>query len=334
MSIPGQQGSHLAAISPYFNVFKQPPVPTSSKVTAAIYLFRHGIIEVSGHDYKSHIAPFLKRLDRLQSSKGPSFSGPLHFLNDYRSWITDAYVGMISPHGLSQSSDLGAAFRQRYRHLLSNAAHGSTGITALTDAAARCRFSAVEFARSFSGDGLKTPDSQVSSIDIAQNSDPRSNLCWHTTYVDIDQTNGQQWMDDNMQQTTTAACTRLQRFWPQDLLPSDVYSMQLLHCYDTCAGRASPFGELFNESDWAGFEYIRDGKYYFSEGPGAIQHTGRFALPWLVSAIDYLKEAGRKKDALPLQVHFAHREEVLYLCTLLGIGCYADTDANVQLWAP
>ena len=139
-----------------------------------------------------------------------------------------------------------------------------------------------------------------------------------------------------MEETTCAARDRLQPFWPVRLTPSDIYSMQLLHCYDICSGRVSPWmapQELFTSDDWQGFEYLRDGNYYFSEGPGAVSPTGRLALPWLLSALDFLqrqaidsmrRDASTIADVSPLRVHFTHCEEILYLCTLLGIGCYSD----------
>lgn len=161
--VMSRQGStNLAAISPYFNVFRQPQTPTTLKVSAAIYLFRHGIIEVSGHDFHTYLSPFLRRLRQLQQDPELSFIGPLSFLGRYRSWITEAHVGMINGHGLRQSGDLGHAFRQRYRHLISR--HSKTRMIVSTDSAARCRFSAVEFARSLSGRCQSSRDSVANPL--------------------------------------------------------------------------------------------------------------------------------------------------------------------------
>jgi hypothetical protein len=46
--------------------------------------------------------------------------------------------------------------------------------------------------------------------------------------------------------------------------------MQLLHCYDVVAHRPTLFNDCFEPDDWAGFEYLRDVKYHFSEGYGAV----------------------------------------------------------------
>lgn len=215
-------------------------------------------------------------------------------------------------------------------------------------------------------------------INPEKETDPRKNLSWHTTYQEVDQTHGQAWMEDRMTETTIAALSRLKHFWPGQLKPKDIYAMQLLHCYDICSGRTSPWmepTELFTMRDWEGFEYLRDGKYYFSEGRGARNATARYALPWLVSAVHHLKtfknqhenspefttdvgprcttishgnpsqaqfsepsinnESG--KPTFPLQICFTHREEILYLCSLLGFGCYirkSSTQRNLEAWKP
>lgn len=178
-----------------------------------------------------------------------------------------------------------------------------------------------------------------------------------------------------MDETTAAARSRLKAFWPAQLEPKDIYAMQLLHCYDTCARRTSPWmepTELFTTTDWEGFEYLRDGKYYFSEGHGAPKATARYALPWLVSTVHHLKAFTSQQQSLPhlptdtelrslpisqreayqlqaasansatasppfpLQICFTHREEILYLCSLLGLGCYRKSTGSQRLeaWKP
>lgn len=158
--------NHLAAISPYLNINKQPATPASRKVLGAVYLFRHGIIEVSNHDYRAFIAPFLQRLYRLQQVHSSFAKGPLSFLNSYRSWITEAHVGAVNEQGLRQCRELGAAFRQRYKQWLSlpqsrlhdmpvsqGTAYQRQRMAIWSDKAARCRFSATEFADAFGGVG-------------------------------------------------------------------------------------------------------------------------------------------------------------------------------------
>jgi len=105
--------------------------------------------------------------------------------------------------------------------------------------------------------------------------------------------------------------------------------MQLLHCYDVVSGRASPWEGLFDKEDWLGFEYLRDSKYFYCEGYGR-KNVHLLAVPWLEDAINSLlitqqhSDLGRSAERqlspkFPLQVGFTHREEVLYLCCLLGI---------------
>ena len=158
---------YLATISPYSNVFKQPHVSASATITGAVYLFRHGILEVSQHDYSAWIAPFLRKLEGLQRAGKPFVQGRLEFLAHYRSWISAAHVGMVSEAGLQQSSDLGTAFRTRYKQWLVSAAkekRQNSSLAVWTDAAARCHRSATAFAGGFSGILVSRIDWTVHSL--------------------------------------------------------------------------------------------------------------------------------------------------------------------------
>ena len=136
-------------------------------------------------------------------------------------------------------------------------------------------------------------------------------------------------MEKIMVFTAQASQSRLEPFWPGDdgdrLTPSDVYSMQLLHSYDTVSGRASPWHDLFDPDDWAGFEYLRDVKYFYSEGYGR-ENTHLLAVPWMQAGLECVTAetvtSGRpaRKRLLPLRIGFTHREPILYLACLLGIN--------------
>jgi hypothetical protein len=153
---PFQQ--HLAALSPYFNIYRQPAVPSDLAVRGAVYLFRHGVLEVSHHDYHGYISPFLDKLHRVRqagiSISKPFAGGKLLPLNDYISWITESHVGLVSSSGTKQSCDLGRSFRQRYSHWLkvSDATTPDPVLHVSSDDAFRCRASAVAFATAFSGE--------------------------------------------------------------------------------------------------------------------------------------------------------------------------------------
>ena len=371
---------YFAAISPYTSTKKQPPQLPLHRIRGAIYLFRHGIIEVSKHDYGSFIKPFLSRIAHHQKCNQDFATGPLAFLNTYKSWITDAHVGVVNEQGLQQCRDFGVTFQQRYASLLrantdsdSDSAPGSLPITVWTDTAARCEYSATEFARSlgrrptttspshnqtqdpssnFAKQDLplpvnSSPGPKVIKIDRKLYPDPCTNLLWHTCYEDIDQTAGQNWMNTLMTKLTSTTCTRLSPYCNTGFVlePRDIYSMQLLHCYDTVSGRESPWmlpgTELFTEHEWQVFEFLRDGKYWFSEGYGAATPTWLYALPWFVGVMDFLKEVGEsnsacgssdgRKEKPPLRIAFTHREEVLYACTLLGLG---GPQGRVKSWPP
>lgn len=141
----------------------------------------------------------------------------------------------------------------------------------------------------------------------------------------MDQEAGSQQMKQLMNLTTSASLARLENDWlgstTTPLTAQDIYCMQLLHCYDVVSGRESPFNHCFHSEDWEGFEYLRDTKYHFSEGYGA-RNSGLYSVPWTAAAVRVLSRiSDQKGTGLPLRVGFTHREEILYLCCLLGI-CY------------
>lgn len=131
-----------------------------------------------------------------------------------------------------------------------------------------------------------------------------------------------------MEFTTHSIHRRLRKDWyaANPLLAKDIYAMQLLHCYDVVAQRPTPFNECFETDDWSGFEYLRDVKYHFSKGYGTLQ-PGFHAIPWLKAAMAVLRDPSVRVPQLPLRIGFTHREEVLYLCCLLGINFQKN-------WAP
>lgn len=135
---------HLAAISPYSKILQQPPVPSSRMVDSAVYLFRHGIIHVNGHDYHQAIAPFLQKLRKLQQDQVDFGTGKLAFLSTYSSWITEDDVGQVSTAGLDQSLNMGRAFRTRYGDWLDSKEVDP-------DSAQRCEQSARAFQEGFTG---------------------------------------------------------------------------------------------------------------------------------------------------------------------------------------
>lgn len=142
---------HLAAISPYSDVSRHPCPPRFGQVSSAVYLFRHGILEVSYHDYTSWIAPFLRKLHFLQMRGHPIASGGLSFLSSYQSWITDAHVGMLSDQGFRESVKLGKEFHHRYSQHSTKTPHQKPILHVWTDQATRCRISAMAFANAFAG---------------------------------------------------------------------------------------------------------------------------------------------------------------------------------------
>jgi hypothetical protein len=141
---------HLAAISPYFHIHQQPPTPALQATRGAVYLFRHGVLEVSQYDYAAYIAVFMAKLQESRA-RGPIGKDSLAFLNHYRTWITESHVGLVSASGINQSFQLGKTFRQRYAHWLVSDLDASRTMQVWSDEAFRCRASAAAFATAFSG---------------------------------------------------------------------------------------------------------------------------------------------------------------------------------------
>ena len=330
---------HLGAISPYSKILRNPATPASHKIDSAVYLFRHGIIHVNGHDFNDGIVPFLQKLRRLQQANCLPSQGRLGFLSTYTSWITKADIGMISSSGLSQSHELGRAFRDRYSAWRKQEMPDSMArMLVWSDAAARCVQSARAFAEGFASEpsidlhgNVDHPSSTLCPtaaetivIDGSLSKDPCDNLCSHRRFPEIDQKAGQDQADAFLSVYTRSTIERLQPLRHDDfeLEPKDIYAMQLLCCYDLTAGKESPFSVLFDQSDWLGFEYMRDIKYHYSEGHGAV-HPGIYATPWLDAAVKLLQKLllnESPKESLPLRIGFTHREEILYLAVLLGVA--------------
>lgn len=78
---------HLGAISPYSKFLRNPATPASHKIDSAVYLFRHGIIHVNGHDFNDGIVPFLQKLRCLQQANCLPSQGRLGFRDRYSAWL-------------------------------------------------------------------------------------------------------------------------------------------------------------------------------------------------------------------------------------------------------
>lgn len=107
------------------------------------------------HDYITYIKPFSARLAELQATDEAFATGPLAFLQHYKTWITDAHVGAVNAFGLDQCRELGASLRVRYQGVLrqwnkvSKHHKGSLITNIWTDSAPRCEYSAMEFSKAF-----------------------------------------------------------------------------------------------------------------------------------------------------------------------------------------
>lgn len=167
-----------------------------------------------------------------------------------------------------------------------------------------------------------SPQNRVHKIDARDGIRSCENLCWHKQFEEIDQNAGQAAADDFKSRYTAPIIERLAKYAIGDfeLTPDDIYAMQLICCYNLVSENRSPFAKLFTPEDWLGFEYVRDIKYYYSEGYG-MARPGLYALPWFERAVELLQKplAGQIGEKPPLWIGFTHREEVLYLATALGL---------------
>ena len=143
---------HLAAISPYYKIHQQPAFPASRTIDSAVYLIRHGVICVNGHDYYSITSPFLQKLQKLQQGKNVLVPNSLNFLTNYSTWIAKDDVGRISPVGIDHCHSLGSAFRTRYSAWLDSKPSGPPlSMRIWADSTQRCVRSAQAFGEGFSG---------------------------------------------------------------------------------------------------------------------------------------------------------------------------------------
>ena len=147
---------HIAAISPYFKFQTQPAHPPGLDVKGAVYLFRHGIIHVNGHDFHTGIVPFLNKLEHLKNGAKEFTRGKLAFLQNYSCRISEEDIGRVSEKGIRQCHKMGEVFSQRYADTLL-ARDSPRGLHIWTDSAARCQASAEAFGQGFEGSsGVRT----------------------------------------------------------------------------------------------------------------------------------------------------------------------------------
>ena len=74
---------HLAALSLYFQISKQPSALASDTISGAVYLFCHGILAVSHNDFNIYVQPFLRKIEVPQSAGKPFAKGQLSALQTY-----------------------------------------------------------------------------------------------------------------------------------------------------------------------------------------------------------------------------------------------------------
>jgi hypothetical protein len=80
----------------------------------------------------------------------------LKFLETYKTWITDAHIGVLNEQGLGEYRRLGAGLRKRYEQFFlrsgSTTEDAQRRITVWADGAERCSSSAGKFTIAFTAD--------------------------------------------------------------------------------------------------------------------------------------------------------------------------------------
>lgn len=107
---------HLAGISPYFEEpLLDPAPPQGCNVSRASVLVRHSYIYANDFDWEEYIEPFVQKLRNTTTDwQG---AGPLAFLRNWQSPISDDELEDLTALGKLESYKLGVDMRLRYPNL-------------------------------------------------------------------------------------------------------------------------------------------------------------------------------------------------------------------------
>ncbi|OLL24104.1 Acid phosphatase PHO1 [Neolecta irregularis DAH-3] len=100
-----------------------------------------------------------------------------------------------------------------------------------------------------------------------------------------------------------------------NLLPQDIYTMQEMCGYEINALGESPLCSVFEEEDWANFQYSRDLFFFYSCGPGN-KYSITMGFPWINATRNLLLE-GPRSGALFFS--FTHDGSIVPMITVLGL---------------
>ncbi|CAO1631061.1 unnamed protein product [Parajaminaea phylloscopi] len=110
---------HMSGIAPYHDApgadVHQPP---GCEIAGSAYMVRHGAIGGNDEEFDEYMRPFKDRIERFQES-GASFkrAGPLAFLKDWKSPVTDDTVEVLTRPGEKDAEAFGKRLRKLYPDL-------------------------------------------------------------------------------------------------------------------------------------------------------------------------------------------------------------------------
>jgi len=312
---------HLPGTSPYFDAVGfglEHAAPDGCNVTAASYLIRHGAIYANDAEYEEYIKPFLLKLERHRGG----FSGPLEFLNEWRSPIDEDHLEDITPSGKRDATKVGKHLARRYQHLASSLRK------VVADTKARTYDTAIAFTKPFPHDG----DIEIERFDKKNLNNGSRALLPHKACDKFSKAPGTDQQRAFLERYGKDASRRLSPFTPNDykLDPEDVLALQSLCGYESAIlGKRSPICPAFTDTEWLSYEYAWDMKYAHMVGP--LNPLSKYlGFPWLLSQTKILA-AAHENETMDLDeglgwprdqrlfFYFTHREVPPFVATALGI---------------
>lgn len=315
--------NHLAGVAPYFEDPRlDPQPPQGCNVTRATYLIRHAAIYANDFDYEEYIEPFTDKLKNTTASWRSA--GPLDFLANWQSPITDAELEDLTSVGRLESYKLGVDVRLRYPTF-------KDPQRVWTSTAERTELSASSFIDGLTADSNKTQRVSVREDDAlgADSLTPYKGCPKYSSSF------GSKQAAQYVKEYTKPIIARLNSYAPAfNFTASDVVAMQELCGYETVIRGASPFCslDLFSQNEWLAFEYANDIMYFYNTGYGN-EISGTLGFPWLNASAAALLSDDADQN---LHVSFTHRElppTVVVAMGLFNNSAYSGAD-NVNTTMP
>lgn len=254
-------------------------------MTSIPFPLRHGArLPTDGtQEAAPHFGHFISNLTRSNTSF--SFSGPLHFLNN---WEYTLGSNKLTPAGSQQLYDSGVQSYYRYSALYNATAQQHKPIVRTTSQS-RMIDSATYFNLGFFGKDAAS----LANLEVLIESDNFNSTlssgesCTNAEDFHMSEPKVQTWLDTYLKHAVDRFQHHVQGF---SLTPRLVFGMQALCAYETYAIGVSDFCPLFTKEEWRGFEYAND--LHFSWSYGSASPTGRAqGIGWGQEMVTRMKNA-------------------------------------------